>query len=132
MLGLMAAGALNGVKQDAVASGASEHLQQRACKVSDGESGVALAPMPLLDLPPDLQRDILGRVPLRKVAQLAFLNTELHSVYLDRVTLRDAVIVGLVEGHFPPEYSTQLSSTQMALPRDFLFDPPVRPPCFLP
>jgi hypothetical protein len=96
-----------------------------------GGSGAPLALIPLLELPPDLQRHILGWVPLRGLAQLACLNKELRSMYLDRVMQRDAVIASLLESHFTPDFlqglsCRQMACAQMALPRDLMFDPPVR------
>jgi hypothetical protein len=97
-------------------------------------SGVALtlAPVPLLELPVDLQRHVLGWVPLREVAQLACLNSELRSVYLDRVKHRDAVLGSLLECHFTPDFREGLSHTRMgcalmALPRDLIVTPSVWP-----
>jgi hypothetical protein len=90
-------------------------------------SAVPLAPLPFLKFPADLQRLILGWTPLRTLAQLACQNKELLDVYLDRVKQRDAVVAGLVQSQFTPEFRERVSNTQTALPRDFIADPPVRP-----
>jgi hypothetical protein len=87
--------------------------------------------MPLLEFPPDLQRYIMGFVPLREMAQLACLNKELRSVYLERVKQRDAVVTSLLESHVTPDFPKGLSSThtacaQCGLPRDLIVDSPVR------
>jgi hypothetical protein len=83
-----------------------------------------------LDLPPDMQRLILGRISFREMAQLACLSRKLRSLYLERVEQRDAAVGSLLESHFTPEFRAGLSSTQIALPRDLIADPPVRRPCF--
>jgi hypothetical protein len=91
------------------------------------KSGAALAPMSLLEFPADLQRHILGFVPLRGMAQLACLDKELRAVYLDRVEQRNAVVAGLLESHCTPDFRGGLSCMQTALPRDFIVEPSVRP-----
>ncbi len=96
-------------------------------KLQGGLSGGPLACMPLLAFPTDLQRHILGLVPLRSMAQLACLNKELRNVYLDRVKQRDAVLVDLLGSHFTPESREGLCRAHLALPRDLIVDPPVDP-----
>jgi hypothetical protein len=96
-------------------------------KFQGNVSGGLLAPLPLLEFPPDLQRRILGLLPLREMAQLACLNKDLRAVHLDRVKQRDAVVAGLLESHCRPEFREGLLCLQTALPQDFIFDPPVRP-----
>jgi hypothetical protein len=84
-----------------------------------------------LDLPPDMQRLILGWISLREMAQLACLSTELRIFYLERVKQRDAAVASLLESHFSPESLEGLPSSQTALPRDSIIHPPVRRPCFV-
>jgi hypothetical protein len=84
-----------------------------------------------LDLPPDMQRLILGWISLRQMAQLACLSAELRSMYLERVKKRDAAVASLLESHFTADFREGLSPSQTALPRDLIVDPPVRRPCFV-
>jgi hypothetical protein len=85
-----------------------------------GVGAMDLKTMPFFDLPADLQRLILGLIPLRRLAQLACLNKDLRSVCLDRVKKRDAAVAALLESHFTAEFREGLSSTQTALPRDLM------------
>jgi hypothetical protein len=92
-----------------------------------GVSGAALAPLPFLEFPPDLQRHILSSNPLQQGAQLACLNKELRAGYMDRVKQRDAAVASLLESHPTPEFRQGLSCAQTAFPRDLIINPPVRP-----
>ncbi len=85
-----------------------------------------------MDLPADLQQVILGGLSLRGMALLACLSKELRKRYLERVKQRDAVVAGLLESHFTPEFRQGLSGLQTALSRDLIVDPPVRLPLSVP
>jgi hypothetical protein len=78
---------------------------------------------PILDLPADMQRVVLGYVPLADLARLACLNKELRTAYVDRVMKRDTVVGALLQSHFPPEFRDGLSQT--ALPLDLVVHPQV-------
>jgi hypothetical protein len=128
--GRMTAAVHSGVDKDLVSCGTLRQMRQFAYKALKRHEwgGVALAPLPLLEFPPELQRHILGWIPLRELAQLACLNKEFRDVYVDRVNQRDAVVVSLLESHSTPDFRGALSCTQtLALPRDLVVDPPVRP-----
>jgi hypothetical protein len=102
-------------------------IHNTACAlVRLGVGVMVLATCHLLDLPEDLQRLILRKVPLRESAQVACLGTRLRTVYLDRVKERDAAVAGLLESHFTAEFREGLSSAEIALPRDLIVDPQVR------
>jgi hypothetical protein len=83
-------------------------------------------------MPADLQRLILGMVPLRTLAQMACLSKELRAVYWRRAGDRDAAVAAHVESHFTAEFREGLSLTQTALPRDLIVHPPVRGRCIAP
>jgi hypothetical protein len=95
--------------------------------VQVGVGVMDLSDIPFFDLPVDLQRLVLGRVPLRALAKVACLNKELCNMYLDRVAERDAVVAFLLQSHFTADFRDGLSVTQTALPRDLVVDPQVRP-----
>jgi hypothetical protein len=80
-------------------------------------------------MPEDLQRLILGLVPLRKLAQMACLNKQIRTVYWQRVIGRDAAIAAHLDSHFTAQFREGLSSMQTALPRDLVLHPQVRDPC---
>jgi hypothetical protein len=81
---------------------------------------------PIMDLPTDMQRHVLGAMPLCDLARMACLSKELRVVYLDRVKKRDDVVADLLESQFTEEFREGLSTTQTSLPRDLIVEPPVR------
>ncbi len=81
---------------------------------------------PLFELPADMQRVILGYLPLVDLARLARLNKELRIACVERVTKRDAAVTALLESHFPPAFREGLTPAHTALPRDLVVHPPVR------
>jgi hypothetical protein len=85
---------------------------------------------PLLDLPEEMQRLILGHIPLRELARTACLSTALRATYRDRTQDRDAGITAVLESHFTAEFREGLTPAQTALPYDLIVDPPVRGPPF--
>jgi hypothetical protein len=85
----------------------------------------------LSNLPADMQRVILGYLPLVDLARLACVNNELRTAYVDRVTERDTAVAALLESHFTAEFREGLSPTQRALPYDLIVLPQVREPTFL-
>jgi hypothetical protein len=80
----------------------------------------------LLKLPLDMQRVILGYVPLRDLARLACLCKDLRTPYRDRTQERDAAVTDALESHFTAEFRDGLTPAQTALPHDLIVDPPVR------
>jgi hypothetical protein len=80
----------------------------------------------LFDLPADMQRVILGYVPLADLARLACLSKELRTAYVERVTKRDTAVTALLESHFLRAFRKGLTPAQTALPRDLVVHPPVR------
>ncbi len=87
-------------------------------KVSEG--------CPLLELPDDMQRLIVGHVPLREVTRLACLSKKLRTAYEDRTGDRDAAVAQLLESRFTAEFREGLSPADTALPNDLVVEPPVR------
>jgi hypothetical protein len=81
---------------------------------------------PLLDLPPDMQRVILGYVPLPDLARLACVSKELRTAYVERVTKRDATVAALLGSHFVAAFREGLSPAHTGLPWDLIVDPLVR------
>jgi hypothetical protein len=90
--------------------------------VAPGTADVSL----LLELPFDMQRVILGYVPLRDLARLACLCKDLRTPYWDRTQERDAAVANALESHFPANFREGLTPAQTALPHDLIVDPPVR------
>jgi hypothetical protein len=78
------------------------------------------------DLALDMQRLILGLLPLRQLAQLGCLSKELRNLYWERVEQRDVVIASKLETHFTAEFRENLRPEETSLPRDLVVDPPVR------
>jgi hypothetical protein len=95
--------------------------------VQAGVRVMELSVIPFFDLPLDLQRLVLGRVPLRALAKVAWLNKQLCKVYLDRVKVRDASVASLLQSHFTAAFRDGLLVMETALPRDLIVDPQVRP-----
>jgi hypothetical protein len=81
---------------------------------------------PLLELPTDMQRVILGYVPLSDFARLACVSKELRTAYVERVTKRDATVTTLLGSHFAAAFREGLSPAQTALPWDLIVYPLVR------
>jgi hypothetical protein len=107
-------------------------FRNTACAMVRLGLGVMVLPTShFLDLPPDMQRLILGRISFREMAQLACLSRELRGMYLERVKQRDTAVASLLESHFTPAFRAGLYSTQIALPRDLIADPLVRRLCFV-
>ncbi len=88
----------------------------------DGKQGEVF---PLFDLPADMQRLVLGYVPLADLARLACLTKQLRTAYVDRVTKRDTAVTARLGSHFTPAFREGLTPAQTALPRDLVVDPPV-------
>jgi hypothetical protein len=84
----------------------------------------------LVALPLHLQRLIVESLHLRTLAQMACLNTDLRTLYLERVNKRDTVVAGLLESQFTANLRQGLTPGTTALPRDLIVNPPVRQPCF--
>jgi hypothetical protein len=80
----------------------------------------------ILDLPPDMQRVILGPLPLRQLVQLACLSKGLRNMCLERVQQRDAVVAARLESDFTTEFRQGLRPADTSLPQDLLVEPPVR------
>jgi hypothetical protein len=81
---------------------------------------------PLLALPADMQRVILGYVPLSDFARLAAVSKELRTAYVERVTKRDATVTTLMGSHFAAGFRKGLSPAQTALPCDLIVSPQVQ------
>jgi hypothetical protein len=81
---------------------------------------------PWVDLPRDMQRLVLGSVPLRELARLACVSKDLRTAYEERVGTRDSAVAGLLESHFTADFRARLAPAQTALPYDLIVDPPVR------
>jgi hypothetical protein len=102
---------------------------QGSAGLRTGDLGVgpgAAEVFPLLKLPGDMQRLVLGYVPLREFACLACLSKHFRTAYEGRVSTRDTAVAGLLESHFPAEFRAGLTPAQTALPYDLIVNPPVR------
>jgi hypothetical protein len=80
----------------------------------------------LVALPLHLQRLIIESLPLRTLAQMACLNRDLRTLYLERVSKRDTVVAGILESQFTADFRQRLTPDATALPRDLVVHPPVR------
>jgi hypothetical protein len=87
---------------------------------------------PLLDLPAEMQRLVLGYLPLTDLARLACLNKELRAAYGERVTKRDTAVAALLQSQFTAKFRQGLSPAQTALPRDLVAHPQVGRWSFIP
>jgi hypothetical protein len=81
---------------------------------------------PLLQLPEEMQRLILGHIPLRELARMACLSKDLRAAYRDRTRDRDAAVTAVLESHFTAEFRAALTPVQTALPNDLIVVPSVR------
>jgi hypothetical protein len=79
----------------------------------------------LLDMPADMQRVILGYVPLSDFARLACVSKELRTAYVERVTERDATVTAMLQSHFTAGFREGLSPAQTVLPWDLIVSPQV-------
>jgi hypothetical protein len=81
---------------------------------------------PLRALPEEMQRLILGHLPLRDLARVACLSMDFRTSYWERVTQRDTVVADLLQSQFSAAFREGLTLADTALPRDLIVDSPVR------
>lgn len=78
------------------------------------------------DLPRDLQRLILGYLPLQDLAKVACCSRRARAAYLERIRERDEVVADRLRSDFTAEFREGLFPAQLALPRDLIVTPAVR------
>jgi hypothetical protein len=108
-----------------LAGAQAQHRDEfRTCDLGAGPGATDV--FPLLQLPLDMLRVILGYVPLRDLARLACLCKDLRTPYRDRTRKRDTAVADVLDSHFTAEFRKRRTPAQTALPHDLIVDPPVR------
>jgi hypothetical protein len=79
------------------------------------------------DVPVDVQLYIIAFIPLADLARMAGMGKSMRAAYRERLKERETCIEARLAVGWPREVTKGLSAADMAVPRDLIDTPPVRP-----